>query len=85
MKSKAYRAVDVNRVDIESCLEGRESAPVHVGFDIGKETIVCILRWGIGDFDRVWKVRNTADVERVGELLRVVGRSRSLIAAMESS
>jgi hypothetical protein len=83
MKSKAYRAVDVNRVDIEQSLEGRAGVPVHIGFDIGKEMIVCILRWGIGDFDRVWKVRNTADVERVAEVLRVVGRGRSLIAAME--
>ena len=83
MKSKAYRAVEVHRVVIERCLEGRASAPVHVGFDIGKESIYCVLRWGIGDFDRVWKVRNTADITRVGELLRVVGGGRTMIAAME--
>src|SRR5713101_8263716 len=34
MKSKAYRAVDVNGIELEAWLEGRDEAVVHVGLDV---------------------------------------------------
>ena len=83
MKSKAYRAVDVNRIELEAWLEGRDEAVVHAGLDVGKETILCSLRWGRDDFDRPWRVRNPEDVVRLAELLRAVGHGRRLIAALE--
>lgn len=52
MKSKAYRAVDVNRVEAAAWLQERDEAVVHAGLDVGKEAIFCTLRWGAGDFDR---------------------------------
>lgn len=83
MKSRAYRAVDVNRIDPDAWRGRRDGSLVHVGLDIGKEWIFCTLRWGAGDFDRPWRVRNPFDVVRLAELLDTVGRSRPLIVAME--
>jgi len=83
MKSKAYRAVDVNRIEHTKLLEGRAETVVHAGLDVGKESILCVLRWGADDFDRPWRVRNPFDVARLAELLSVVGRGRVLIVALE--
>jgi len=83
MKSKAYRAVDVNRIDLAKWLDGREQSTVHAGLDVGKESILCVLRWGAEDFDRPWRVRNPFDVVRLAELLGVAARGRRLIVALE--
>jgi transposase len=83
VKSKAYRAVDVNRVQLAGWLDGRDEAVVHAGLDVGKESILCTLRWGVDDFDRPWRVRNPFEVARLAELLSAVGRDRRLIVALE--
>jgi transposase len=83
MKSKAYRAVDVNRIECEKLLEGRGTVDAHAGLDVGKEFVLCVLRWGRDDFDRPWRVRNPEDLARAAELLNAVGRGRRLIVAME--
>jgi transposase len=83
MKSRAYRAVDVNQVDLAKWLEGRDGADVHAGLDMGKETILVVLRWGRDDFDRPWRVRNPFEVARLAEMLSEVGRGRCLIVALE--
>ena len=44
MKSRAYRAVDVNRVEPAAWLQGRDEAIVHAGLDVGKKSILCTLR-----------------------------------------
>jgi transposase len=83
MKSKAYRAVDVNCVESANWLEQRGGREVYAGLDVGKESIYCTLRWGSNDFDRPWRVRNPSDVVRLAELLSAVGQGRQLIAALE--
>jgi transposase len=84
MKSRAYRAVDVNRIDLAKCLEGRsEGVVVQAGLDIGKETILCVLRWGADDCDRPWRVKNPSELVRLGELLKGVAAGRDLLVAME--
>lgn len=83
MSSKAYRATDVNRIDVAKWLEGRTQSTVHAGLDVGKESVLCTLRWGQDDFDRPWRVRNPADVARLADLLSQVGQGRQLIVAME--
>jgi transposase len=83
MKSRAYRAVDVNRVEPGLWLHEREQAVVYAGLDIGKETIRCTLRWGGDDFDRPWHVRNPFDVARLVACLRQVSCGRRLLVAME--
>jgi transposase len=84
MKSKAYRAADVNKINLsELRLEERSANTVHVGLDIGKASILCVLRWGVNDFDRPWRVRNSHDLPRLVELLLEVKRSRCVVVAME--
>lgn len=83
MRSKAYRAVDVNAVVCDDWLQDRKEVVVHAGLDIGKEFIFCTLRWSPADFDRPWRARNPADVKRLAELLENVGRGRRLVVAME--
>lgn len=83
MKSRAYRAVDVNGIDLAKWLEGRKEEIVHAGLDVGKERIYCTLRWDMEDFDRPWRVRNPFEVVRLAELLTEVGRGRQVIVAME--
>src|SRR5450631_1875277 len=83
MKSKAYRAVEVNRIEAKALLQHRLETVVHAGLDVGKESIFCTLRWSADDFDRPWRVRNPQEVVRLAELLSEVGRGRQLIAAME--
>jgi len=83
MKSRAYRAVDVNRVEVETWLQDRGGRPVHVGLDVGKESIYCTLRWDVHDFDRPWLVRNPSGVVRLAELLSSVGKGRDMIVALE--
>jgi transposase len=83
MKSRAYRAVDVNRVEPGPWLQARGDSPVHAGLDVGKESIFCTLRWSTDDFDRPWRARNPSEVIRLVELLSVIGQGRRLIVAME--
>jgi transposase len=83
MKSRAYRAVDVNRVEVGAWLQERGDTGVFVGLDIGKESIFCTLRWSGNDFDRPWLVRNPSGVVRLAELLSAVGKGRHMIVAME--
>jgi transposase len=83
MKSRAYRAVDVNRIEAGAWLKERGDSAVHVGLDVGKESIFCTLRWNGNDFDRPWLVRNPSGVVRLAELLSSVAQGRRLIVAME--
>jgi len=83
MKSRAYRATDVNRVELGEWLDGRAETVVHAGLDVGKESIYCTLRWGAHDFDRPWRARNPSEVVRLAELLSVVGVGRQLTVALE--
>ena len=83
MKSKAYRATDVNKIDPEKWLEGRNQELVHVGLDVGKESVYCTLRWGTGDFDRPWRIRNPFEVKLLAEVLAFVARGRRVVVAME--
>src|SRR5436305_10465064 len=83
MKSKAYRAVDVNQVHLADLLRQRLQEQVHAGLDVGKERILCVLRWGPEDFDRPWRCRNPADLTTLAQLLQGVGHGRRLVVALE--
>ena len=82
MKSRAYRAVDVNQIDPKVWNERAERL-VHAGLDVGKEFLYCTLRWSAGDFERPWRIRNPQDLVRLAELLQAVGQGRQLIVALE--
>jgi transposase len=83
MKSKTYRAVDVNQVQLAQLLQRRHETLVHAGLDVGKDSILCVLRWNNHDFERPWRCRNPADLARLAQLLQCVGRDRPLVVARE--
>jgi transposase len=83
MKSKTYRAIDVNQIQLERLLQQRRQELVHAGLDVGKDYILCVLRWDNHDFDRPWRCRNPADLARLAQLLQGVGQGRQLVVALE--
>jgi transposase len=83
--SKAYSGRDVNRVSLDSVLQGREGRDVWAGVDVGKYQVQVVLNWGPGDFGRPWKVDNP---HQTGVLVGLLGRlaeGRKLVLAMEPS
>jgi len=83
MKRKAYRATGVKRVDWEGLSRDREGQAVQVGFDVGKESVLTVARWGDGRFERPWLVKNPGEIGILVDLLASVARERALRLAME--
>ncbi|HEX2185644.1 MAG TPA: transposase, partial [Chloroflexota bacterium] len=83
MRSKAYRAIDVNQLPLTGLLQQRHEPLVHAGLDVGKDHILCVLRWGAHDFERPWRCRNPADLARLAQALQAVGQGRRLTVALE--
>ena len=83
MKSKAYRAVDVNHIHLAPLLQTHKEKLVHVGLDVGKKFILCVLRWARDHFDRPWRCQNPADLATLAQMLQQVGRGRRLVIALE--
>src|SRR5262245_15198862 len=82
MKSKAYRAVAVNHLQLDPLLQ-RPEPLVHAGLDVGKDHILCVLRWAADDFERPWRCRNPADLVALAQVLRRLGQGRRLLVALE--
>jgi transposase len=83
MTSKAYRALDVNQIQLPRLLQQRHEELVHAGLDVGKDHILCTLRWDVHDFERPWRCRNPADLSRLAQALQAVGQGRRLVVALE--
>lgn len=83
MKSKAYRALDVNRIDLTALLQRHPEQTVTVGLDMGKEEIRCVLRWSHDDYERPWRVTNPWQVRLLATLLAQLGQDRHLVVALE--
>jgi transposase len=83
MKSRAYRAIDVNQVPLDGLLQPRREAVVYAGLDVGKDHILCVLRWAAHDFERPWRCRNPADLACLAQALQRVGQDRRLVVALE--
>lgn len=85
MRSKAYAAVAVNRVELAQVLPGRAGQEVVVGIDVGKRWLLVVLRWSNGDVARPWRVANPDEVPTLVSLLRQLAEGRPLRVALESS
>jgi hypothetical protein len=48
MKSKAYRATVVNRVDGGRISQEHPGQPLTIGLDIGKDRVLAVARWPAG-------------------------------------
>jgi hypothetical protein len=82
MKSKAYRAIAVNQIQLDRLLQ-RHEALVHVGLDVGKDYLLGVLRWANHDFERPWRCRNPADLAELAQLLQRLAQGRQLVVALE--
>jgi transposase len=85
MKSKAYRATAVNRVDAAAVRHGHAGQPLTVGLDIGKYRVLAVARWPDAQFERPWLVDNPAQVPDLVALLRQLGQEQALTVALEPS
>lgn len=77
VNNRAYKRVSVNDVDrerlIDSAVEFGGLGTV-LGLDIAKQEIVACLRWGIGSFERPWKIVNPKEI---GLLVNLCGMLKS--------
>ena len=85
MRSKAYRAIAVNRLDEKQLLQSHEGQDVVVGFDVGKFKMIAMPRWADGTFDRPWLIHNPESIAHVVGLLRRFSRNHRLTIALEPS
>jgi transposase len=83
MKKKAYSSVAVNDVKLPNLLAGRSGAALDVGCDIGKQRVLVMLRWGEGDLEKPWRVRNPSELPRLRDLLVELARGRRLRIGLE--
>lgn len=80
---RAYRAKSVKQVNWALVSQGEGCELVHVGFDVGKEEVLAVLRWAEGRFERPWLVKNPDEISDLVGLLMRVGADRPLVTAME--
>jgi transposase len=85
MKSKAYRATAVNRVDAGRVSQGHPGEPLTIGLDIGKYRILAVARWPDAQFERPWLVANPEQLPDLVALLRQLGQQHALTVGLEPS
>jgi len=82
-KKRAYRARSVKQVNWAVASQGRGGQGVHVGFDVGKEAVLAVVRWGEDQFERPWLVENPGEIRALVNLLVRIDGERPLTLAME--
>src|SRR5262245_40080836 len=85
MRKRAYRAVPVNRLDLDRLLHGRDGLPVTLGTDTGKFELLVVCRWPDRHFERPWRVRNPSEIPALLAVLQRLGQGRQVVVALESS
>ena len=85
MKSKAYRATAVNRVDAEQVSRGHPGQPLTVGLDIGKYRVLAVGRWADAQFERPWLVAHPEQLPDLLALLRRLAQDHAVTVALEPS
>lgn len=85
MKSKAYSASVVNRVDAVKITKGRRGQALVIGTDVGKYEVLAVARWPDASFERPWRVSNPDEIAVLVSLLSRLRQGRQLAVAMEPS
>lgn len=85
MKSKAYRATVVNRVEARQVGSGRDGQALMVGIDVGKYQLTAVARWPDGEFERPWDVSNPEQIPVLVTLLKQLRQRHSVTVALEPS
>src|SRR5215475_9068302 len=78
MKSKAYRATVVNRIDAQQVSRGHAGQPLTVGLDIGKYRVLAVARWPNAHFERPWLVANPEQLPDLLALLRQLRQNHAV-------
>ena len=86
---RIYRRISVKQVELESLREEAikfGDVGTCVGLDIAKGEIVLVVRWGEGNFERPWSVKNPSEIDLLIErLLLLKETSDSLTIGLEST
>jgi transposase len=85
MRSRAYRSVAVNHVDIPHLAHGRDGQTLVVGLDIGKYVIMAMPRWADATLARPWRVANPSALPDLVQRLIQLQPGRQLLVALEPS
>jgi transposase len=85
MRRKAYRAVNVKRVLVESMVADHPKEAACVGFDVAKREILTVVRWPDGNFERPWRAENPEEIPDLIGRLGSLAAGRSLMVALEST
>ena len=84
-KSRPYRSMSVNDVDMQSLLVGHAGQACVIGIDVSKRELIAVPRWPDGSLLRPWKTRNPGEIGVLMEKLKVLGQGGRVTVAMESS
>ena len=85
MKSNAYRATPVHRVDAAAVRRGHAGQPLTVGLDIGKYRVLAVARWPDAQFERPWLVAHPEQLPDLLALLPQLGHDHAVSVALEPS
>jgi hypothetical protein len=85
MKSKAYRATAVNRIDADQLSRSHPGQALTVGLDIGKYHVLAVARWPDALFARPWLVANPEQLPVLLTLRRRLGQDHAVTVALEPS
>lgn len=85
MRNRAYRSTAVKQVIVADVASRLAPGPVWVGVDVGKMHSLCVVRDGVGHFERPWKVQCPGEVRLLVAKLQELAAQRPLVVAMEST
>jgi len=83
MRKRAYRSTEVKSVSIAEVVARLGEGRVWLGLDIGKSTIMGVVRDATGYFERPWKVRNAHEIHELVMKAKQLSEERTLVVAME--
>jgi transposase len=85
MRNRAYRSTAVKQVQVLEVLNRLAEGPVWVGVDVGKLTVLAVVRDSAGHFERPWKAEIPSEMRELVRCLQELAKQRSLVVAMEST
>lgn len=83
LKRKAYRSMSVSEVSISLVQERLPAGPAWVGLDVGKKTVLCVVRDAQGRFERPWRFEQVRQIPLFLEKLSELNADREVTVAME--
>ncbi len=83
MRSKAYAATDVKKVQVSRVIAGHEGEAADLGLDVSKDDVKLMLRWQRGSFAGVWRARNPQEIPLMVQWMTELAQGRVLRVAME--